>query len=413
VRSTWLLVMPVMAACYHTTHEQACQVSCVYNPAPELNGPCPGELQCFADRDGGGICMTAQGTCGQMDASADPRPDAPPNCFGTLSGGLYPICLDAMPSDAFQWGDRTIDTSPSNLECLTETHPPSVDACLIAGSEIQINGIVRVSGPRPLVLLSSTTITVSGTLDAASHVSGPSSGPGIPAACAPVAEATGSLCGGAGGSFQGAGGNGGIASGCAGGREGQPAAPISPVTAIRGGCPGGQGDPNSGTARAVPGAGGGAVYLLAGTSITVVDTGLINASGAGAMAGAGINGPGSGGGSGGLIGLDAPAITVLGSLMASGGGGSSGFDGATATSGSDPVSLTSGGGLGGMTSTTEGGQGAPALPGFLIEGGTPMTVSAINAAGGGGGAGYIVVYPTSLGDNIPNANVFPPIVVQP
>ena len=66
------------------------------------------------------------------------------------------------------------------------------------------------------------------------------------------------------------------------------------------------------------GAGGGAIQLVAGSTIRLLPEGTISASGA---PGSSVGGRGAGGGSGGAILLEAPNVVVVGSLTANGGDG--------------------------------------------------------------------------------------------
>jgi hypothetical protein len=114
---------------------------------------------------------------------------------------------------------------------------------------------------------------------------------------------------------------------------------------------------------------GGGVQISSATSIIIRNVGLINAGGAGAY---------GGGGSGGAILLEAPTVTVQGTLAANGGGG--GVDstfGAGATPSSTPAAGGANGGAGSAGPTINGSLGVIGDAGTTFYG------------GGGGGAGYI------------------------
>ena len=101
----------------------------------------------------------------------DPGPiDAPvvdalgDECFGTLAQ----ICF--APADAIpETISGTIDTNSvtGDSRCRTVTPSNGVEVCAIVGSSISIpSGGATVSGMRPLMLVSTTTITIAGALDA-------------------------------------------------------------------------------------------------------------------------------------------------------------------------------------------------------------------------------------------------------
>ena len=115
---------------------------------------------------------------------------------------------------------------------------------------------------------------------------------------------------------------------------------------------------------------GGAVQISSATSIIVRTVGFINAGGAGAL---------GGGGSGGAILLEAPTVTIDGTLAANGGGGGSYSAGVGAgATPSNTAAAGIGNGGGGSAGTTING-----TAGQLGDAG-------INAyGGGGGGAGFI------------------------
>lgn len=161
---------------------------------------------------------------------------------------------------------------------------------------------------------------------------------------------------------------------------------------LRGGCPGGIGGGGANDVTSLGPAGGssgGAVYLIAGDAITL--TGHVFASGEGGRARSGSTGfmdGGAGGGSGGMIGLNAPTITIAGIVAANGGAGSGGGDyngGIPGQPGSTlQWNVPAMGGAGDPCCGAQGGSGAsntgaPTVGGTNISGG----------GGGGGGAGVI------------------------
>ena len=131
-------------------------------------------------------------------------------------------------------------------------------------------------GPNPLVLVAAETFTVVGTIDVASHRMTPTTtGAGAESVCGMSnngggngGNMDGAGGGGAGGSFGTIGANGGT--GRNGGNGGAALPIISSVTSLRGGCPGGGGGTGGGGGGAgASGAGGGAVYLIAGNTLTI------------------------------------------------------------------------------------------------------------------------------------------------
>jgi hypothetical protein len=340
-----------------------------------------------------------------IDASADQGGggDATPPidarvCFGA---GLVKVCLMAPPSKPVNYAgaSNTIDTSNANncTRLVPQTGGPEL--CVIAGTTVSVGGTVTVTGTRALVLLAAETLSVTGTLDGSSttNTNPRRTGPGANlGACNPAGtpdNSTGGGGGGGGGSLATKGGNGGAGDqnpsgrpndakgGTAGNAQGAPAV-------LRGGCPGGKGgDADAQHRGGDGGAGGGAIYLIAGLSITV--SGDVFASGAGGGASnnaAGAEQGGGGGGTGGMIGLDAPAIdiTATARVVANGGGGGGGGG------------LNTGGTPGGDGTTTNwntrAAAGTPGAGGSgTSAGGAPGTAinltDNINGPDGDGGAG--------------------------
>ena len=157
----------------------------------------------------------------------------------------------------------------------------------------------------------------------------------------------------------------------------------------------------------VGGAGGGAIQFSSSVSVTVTETGAINAGGGGGAAGC--DQPrktaGGGGGSGGTIFLEAPMITILGKLASNGGGGGSGGgDSGGGLSGQDGQ-LSTTPAAGGMTN---GGGSGPGGTGGAAVSIPQQPGAARNAGGGGGAAGYIY-----LRTRITNATLGGGSVVSP
>lgn len=339
-----------------------------------------------------GACGFQHGAFGNGGGDADAPADNAPAYDGCYGSGLFHTCLSAPPPMMFTSGS-TLDTS-SSTSCALVPQIGGPTVCLIAAQTIVIDSSLTVTGSYPLVLLGTDTITVNGAIDVSSHrrpvVQGAGanwSGCNIPTAAGPNAGGAG---GGAGGSFGadgGAGGEGNNTSAPDVGVAGVAAAPQT-ATLIRGGCPGDVG--GAGTASAPGGAGadsGGAVYLLAGMSITVDQS--IAANGAGGSGGD-VDSGGGGGGAGGLIGLEAPMITVTAIIAANGGGGGGGGDGSPAAGGpgSDGTATTTAPAPGGARTVSYDTTGGAGGVGTV----TASAGTSNPAAGGGGGGSVGVVY---------------------
>lgn len=251
---------------------------------------------------------------------------------------------------------------------------------------IDNSAIVTVIGNRPLIMVAAGTMNVAGMLEAtpdtfsrnigyAGGFSAPTggdikgTGPGAGGATLPATHV-----GAGGGAYCGKGGNtnGGVP-------YGNPQ--ISPLL---GGSTGGNGFDQGG-------AGGGAIQLVAGESITIATTGVVHVGGGGAYFG------GNGGGSGGAILLEAPTVTVRGTLAANGGAGSANSgNGANSSNGTPDATAAPGG-----TTTSTASNGS-----LLNLGGAGSAAASIDGAagqyvenpggglsdyggGGGGGAGRI------------------------
>jgi hypothetical protein len=332
--------------------------------------------------------------------------DAPPEpnkCFGS---GLGKLCLSELPTMPLML-DGTIDTDVA-ANCTEVITVGSTLSCVKAGTTVGLAGnkTARGVGSRPLVIVATTTMTIDGTLTVGSVRGGPSGAGASTAACtapAPPQNDVEGSGGGAGGSFAGNGGDGGrgdlnnAPNGTA--DPGQHALALATITTLRAGCGGGNGGDGTTNGRGVGGAGGGAVYLIAGSEIQI--NGRVTAHGAGGTGGDYESG-GGGGGSGGMIGLDALAVMVAGGAAVTANGGGGGEGGALLTirciSGSD--GSTSGSrAAGGFQpnndgGNNDGGNGGPSSGnngGGTATNGVTGTGDNGGGGGGGGGAGFIYV----------------------
>lgn len=371
---------------------------------------------------------------GTADASADGPADAAAiDCTTWHPDGLDPCAL-SIAVDSFHIAAPGYQFDTSGTGALYDSAHNPVPSLLHAGKVVMQAGgspilvlsvgqatidpgaDLAVIGPMPLVVLSWTSIAIDGALDAGSHLGITDAtkhtaetvrfGAGANQGCTASAgkngsnAATGGSGGGGGGGFQGAGGLGGHAGpdtvlGGVGGQTGS-------ATVIRAGCPGGTSGaagsiaagPASPGVRAQGGAGGGAIRLVARTSISLGASASISAGGAGG-AGAPTNSAcgGGGGGAGGYLGFEAPMVNLGGSIAANGGGGGAGastsetgHDGSDGTLGTDPAH-------GGAAATTCGSAGGPGAAAATLTGGTAGNTDACSGGGGGGGgaAGAIVI----------------------
>jgi len=403
MRAVGTLVLCLGAACYAPTPQPG---------APCTNGACPSGLFCAPATQ---TCERRERTPADASSSGDPDgdsipdatvapPDAPPDAQVCFGAGLVQLCLTAPPTTPLAITANTSINTDSSPLCVAYTGgPETTPLCVVTATSISIadNRRLRATGSRPLVLLSTGAFVVDGTIDV-------SAGAGAnPATCIAPTAATGRQ-GGAGGSRQGRGGRGGVAPT----GTGPSSAPGSAVIAFDGGCRGGNG---AGSNPGTGGSGGGALYLIA-PALTI--NGTLNASGDGGNPGTNPGG-GGGGGSGGFIGLDAATITVATTarIFANGGGGGEGGteykNGNSGSSSGGPTSAASGGSGG----ANQGGNGGSGSAGASLDGsggGSGGTcpngyTNGGGGGGGGGGAGFVYVYPAQpLGGSVAPPPSTPP-----
>ncbi|HEY0251436.1 MAG TPA: hypothetical protein VGC41_07900, partial [Kofleriaceae bacterium] len=302
-------------------------------------------------------------------------------CFGDAP---VIVCPKTLPTNDYSGGTTLFDTDTACMEL-----SPANDAvCVIGGKTAKFTGTFIAFGSRPLVVLSLTTIDVGGELSVSSTSVRRGAGSDPANAGCTGTDPTADGGGGYGGSFGSVGGNGpGATDGAAG--------PIITPTTLRGGCPGGAGKPAS---IAQLGHGGGAVALIACTSISVL--GSVDAAGEGGGGGAATNG-GYGGGAGGMIVFNTPTLTVdtTTHIYANGGGGGGGGASMVAFGGTGKTAVdeTDGGAFGGGGGGTggDGGKGDSVLGGHDLLDGRAGTGGGANG-GGGGGMGVITVLHATL-----------------
>jgi len=318
-----------------------------------------------------------------------------------LGNATVTACLAQPPPTSLTIsGTRMIDTDKAG-----DCGPNAVDSsqyCILAGNSITIAGGQTLSahGSRPLVLMSSGAITVTGTIDVAGHLLEvpQATGPGVVPCAAGLAPTN--VGGGYGGSFGSLGGGGGADFN--GDPGGVPSGTIVPTT-LRGGCDGEAGLDRGGRA----GGGGGGLALLAGTKIQI--DGVINASGGGGGGSTTDNRGGGGGGAGGMIVIDAPMITGAGGakIFANGGSGGEGSGGLHGNNGNDAPLDPNLAALGGAGGSTGGDGGASANKDGLIDNAAIGGGTGTSAGGGGGGGGGVGVIKRYQGASLPGT-VSPP-----
>jgi hypothetical protein len=272
---------------------------------------------------------------------------------------------------------------------------PAPDLCVFRFADITIayNQSVRVTGSNGLVLVSAQSIAVYGMLDGSAHGATPGPGGRSSASAGTVTGDGGNgsvICsgmsqtGGGGGGHGAVGGTGGALGAVTGGAGG-PVTGSSSLQPILAGSRGGY----NGTALPSVGAGGGVIVLVAWSEILVGTTTFpMNVAGVVDVSGGGGQNWGVGGGSGGSILMEAPLVTVSGTIRGAGGGGA-----CSNTAGADGRS----GGLGCTASSSiyaSGGRGGGYYSGvgnFIIwwpngVAGESKTACIGNNLGGGGGA---------------------------
>lgn len=406
------LAATALSGCFNPTY---------HNPTCGPAGECPSGLVCVA-----GTCQSPGGSddggVSDMADAPDAPPDVPPDARSCFGSNEFELCFTGALPTSMRAITGAVATD-STAMCATDvvwTSPLQPDACVITGASLTITGTMTVTGSRPLVILATDNIGLaSGSLiDAASHRGG-TTGPGSnPAACAAFlatpTDSTQGAGGGAGGSFMSKGGNGGP--GGNGATPGlAPAADATGPTVLRGGCSGQNGANNAAGSGGTLGKGGGAIYLVAGATISIAGTIIV--SGAGATGAAGAAGGGGGGGSGGMMVLHAPTIaSSSGRLGASGGGGGGAGGSGTGQPGSDPTfTPTPQPGLGGDGGAGNGcgGNGGSGGDGAYLtvaaqSGVAGNTGNICGGGGGGGGLGYI-----RANQAIANVTASPAVTVVP
>jgi hypothetical protein len=339
-----------------------------------------------------GITDITVGSAGGSDGASGKCLNAPND------GALFMGCPAAPSGQLTIQANIDTDNDPSCDKIGQGSAAPLV--CMIAADSIVVpTGHHFVSGGNALVLVAATTIDVQGTLDASGS---PTTTPVTGSVCNNVSSgsiaASGTCGGGGGGAFGDVSGTGG-AGGTANAEGGNGASGISSIIVVRAGCPGAGGgalDPFGPTSQG--GIPGGAIYMIAGTSITVETAGIVLANGGGGGGAASTEG-GGGGASGGLIGFDSLVVDIQGTVTADGGGGGGGGGAADGDNGGDGQGMTHGIG------STPGGNGGDGENDFTSPG-DGVTATGMGGGGGAGGS-YGVVWIHSPAASLGAASIDP------
>lgn len=332
-----------------------------------------------------------------------------------------PILLATAGTWRYDTDDGTL-TDPADVQqaALPVSDEGGVHTIWVQGFEIDAGATLRVSGDKPLMVVSTGDIVVNGGIDVSSG-RGRGRGAGANASECPASPpGEGGQCnhgggGGGGGGFGGAGGAGGVGGdgrNCGhGGSSGKPGGPGgealgSPPERIRGGCAGRRGGAGDEEDYGEGGAGGGAVHLVARTRIEI--HGVIHAGGEGGEGAEDDRSGGGGSGSGGFIGLEATEIELTGAVLAAnGGGGGGGVDGEGGPMQNGDDGVASDEAAQGGPGQGNGGDGGDGSAGDQRDGETPGAAER-GGGGGGGGAGFILVYHATP-TGVEQATISPPL----
>ena len=368
-------------------------VGCSYTPprgaSPDDGGPQP--------RDGEPIDATDA-------APADSPFDAPPSvaCFGDFAR----VCLPALPASGVQLnsGNNLILDTDTDARCETLAEGSIVNACVLAGTSVQIDGMVSAHGSRPLIILATSgsfQIASGAVVDVSSRVARDTPGAGARGVCADGAGGADAGAGGPGGTYGSKGGKGGNSGIANGGTSGN----LVALAGLLGGCSGGDGGSSAGS----HGQGGGAIALV--SNGTIIVDGTVNASGGGGkgakfMAGNIAPRGGGGGGSGGMIAIDCDDFLLNSGaiLLAQGGGGGEGNSAIDSGENGDDPAIPGTNAPGGSTNATGGDGGDGATSG---NGGNGENAAAAADGGGAGGGGKGFIIDSTAGQFTNNGAVSP------
>jgi hypothetical protein len=338
------------------------------------------------------------------DASSTGDADAAPSAVGlgftasNLGGALLGMDLSRLTDIDVTGSGEDLDVdcaSQATGLCLvvpiTEAGGGTITAYVAHSWKIEPTATLNVGDKLPVIMVATSTIEILGHFNAAAAgfvaVAGGNQGMatavgmGMGGGGVGTDSSSGAAVGGGGGSYCGSGGKGGSATatqGQAGSVYGSPT-----LVPLLGGSAGGGG-------AEFGGGGGGAIEMVAGTSIDIGAGGVVFAGGGGGYYGGAFSAgqAASGGGSGGAVLVEAPQVTVEGTIAVNGGGGGGGT--APAAAGADSTANAVAANGGNLGTTGAGGNGAA---GATIAGTAGSPGDAVNnlPGGGGGGVGYIRV----------------------
>lgn len=306
----------------------------------------------------------------------------------------------------YQWDTQSGNiTNSSNSDVVTvpftivsKTNSPDLYVASVTRFVLGSNSEVIIVGPNAFVLLSTSSIEISGVLlaDANGAISGPggnhsdscSTGRGANGVTQTDGNGLSGGSGGGGGAFRAASGSGAPIDNAQNAPESAGGTGFNEtVVPLNGGCAGGAGG-NSGGAG---GGGGGAVQLIAKEKLSLASNGVISTSGGGGQGASVGSAGGGGGGSGGAVLIQASSVEYGGVITRNGGGGGEGTrSGAGNPSHGEDGYLYSLGyarGAFGGSSGGDGGDGASVN--YVADGGTVGFSSGVVSAGGGGGGGSL------------------------
>jgi hypothetical protein len=303
--------------------EQTCQGGVCQDP--------PGDGGADASPQGDGTVSDgtsgdgASGPDGDSSSSFDVGPPADAGPLGFVASNLPPGTVTSAATDGGDGGPPSamVSVSCSDSENFCPLYAPvtiqqndgtPASLYVLSGLTIGSSATLTLADPNPVIIAVLGPVNIYGAIEVAAGgtlgvAGGFSSGVNLGPGGGGLGTGEYQFSGGGGASYCGIGGAGLPSSGMYA-APGGAAYGTQTITPLLGGSAGGGEGGNFGG-----GGGGGAIQILSSTSITIGGTGLINAGGAG-----GVDGNQAGGGSGGAILLEAPTVTVAGTLAANGGG---------------------------------------------------------------------------------------------
>jgi hypothetical protein len=375
--------------------QMACILSISLLPALFAALGCSSQAGTGESADAGGSTINQNNENNPVQNGSDAS--APKKAIGFAPSNLTGVSAN-QTSDNQIAISCTFDTEQGDVDCLdnteysfqivTQNDPDKTEVGVFVVGSLTIgqDAVVSVVGTRPIAIVAAGDILIKGTLQAAARLFANAHGGGFSSPPSSSADHTGKGPGGGGTPTGTSGGGGGAYCGKGGGINGGQPYGNPQISPLRGGSSGALGYGSSG-------AGGGAIQLVSGASITLTSLAKIHTGGAGGEWG------GNGGGSGGAILLEAPTVTMAGTLASNGGGGGADANDAAA-SGYDatPNGTPASGGVGSsLPPVNTGGSGSAgtAIDGSAGQYTGPSLGLGNYGGGGGGGAGRIRINTTS------------------